>query len=59
MQNRTIPSDPWGKPYFYRSPGEDGREYDIISSGPDKQEGTADDIVSWELHKKGPDEGDK
>ena len=59
MQNRNVPNDPWGKPYIYRSPGEDGREYDIISSGPDKQEGTADDIVSWELHKKGPVEGEK
>jgi len=27
--------DPWGRPYYYRSPGEHG-EYDIFSYGPDK-----------------------
>ena len=44
----TIPDDPWGNPYQYRSPGQDGRDYEIVSYGPDGIEGTDDDIKSWE-----------
>ena len=33
--NKNIPLDPWGRPYFYRSPGEGGRPYDIFSLGAD------------------------
>ncbi|MDP9175034.1 MAG: type II secretion system major pseudopilin GspG [Planctomycetota bacterium] len=40
----SVPMDPWGTPYIYRIPGGAGREYDLFSAGPDKQEGTADDI---------------
>lgn len=49
LKGGTVPNDPWGKPYLYRSPGEHGA-YDIISYGSDGQEGgtgTASDIVSW------------
>jgi len=45
---KDVPLDPWGKPYKYVCPGihnPDG--YDLSSFGPDGQEGTADDIVSW------------
>jgi general secretion pathway protein G len=52
LESREVPADPWGKEYIYKQPGDGEREYDIISRGPDKQEGTADDIASWELHKK-------
>jgi len=39
-------TDPWGNPYQYRSPGQDGqRDYDLWSSGPDGKSGTTDDIV--------------
>jgi general secretion pathway protein G len=31
---KTIPDDPWGKPYIYRSPGSKG-EYELISLGKD------------------------
>ena len=42
--------DPWGKPFVIKCPGEqDSDGVDIMSSGPDKQEGTDDDIVSWKL----------
>ena len=44
-----VPSDPWGNPYVYRSPGQHGT-YDIISYGADGQEGgtgTAADITNW------------
>ncbi|MBI3582655.1 MAG: type II secretion system major pseudopilin GspG [Nitrospinae bacterium] len=47
---KDIPKDPWGNDYVYRSPGEDGREYDIISYGADKSsggDGNNSDIVSW------------
>ena len=45
----TIPQDPWGHPYLYKIPGDNGRDYDISSAGPDEQPGTADDIKSWDL----------
>jgi general secretion pathway protein G len=34
----NIPDDPWGNPYIYRCPGEKSA-YDIISTGPDGEEG--------------------
>jgi general secretion pathway protein G len=40
-----VPNDPWGTPYIYRSPGTNGRAFDLISAGPDRQAGTADDVV--------------
>ncbi len=46
---KTIPLDPWGKPYQYRSPGEKG-EIDIFSFGKDGQpggEGENQDIGNW------------
>ncbi len=39
--------DPWGEPYQYRCPGADGRAFDLWSKGPDKEDGTDDDITSW------------
>jgi len=46
---KEIPLDPWGNPYIYKSPGENG-EYDLISYGLDGAEGGEgenQDIVSW------------
>lgn len=34
-----VPVDPWGQPYVYRMPGEDGSAYDLISLGADGQPG--------------------
>jgi general secretion pathway protein G len=43
-----LPLDPWGEPYVYRYPGVNNRgSYDIFSKGPDRIEGTADDIGNW------------
>ncbi|MBS0662064.1 MAG: type II secretion system major pseudopilin GspG [Verrucomicrobia bacterium] len=43
-----VPLDPWGEPYVYRYPGTKNKTgYDIFSKGPDKTEGTADDIGNW------------
>ena len=42
--------DPWDKPYIFQCPGtNDPDAADVTSAGPDKQEGTADDIHSWDL----------
>jgi general secretion pathway protein G len=43
-----IPADPWGEAYRYRFPGtRNPGGYDLYSIGPDKTEGTADDIGNW------------
>jgi|MDTC01.1.fsa_nt_gb general secretion pathway protein G len=39
--------DPWGNNYAYRWPGLDGREFDLWSFGPDRVDGTEDDIGNW------------
>ena len=47
---KGIPKDPWDRPYVYRSPGENGRPYDIYSLGADGAPGGTDnnrDITSW------------
>jgi hypothetical protein len=44
------PKDPWGESLVFKCPGEHNSDgADIVSKGKDKQEGTADDIKSWEL----------
>lgn len=43
-----IAADPWGEPYQYRYPGTHNKgSFDLYSKGPDKTEGTADDIGNW------------
>jgi general secretion pathway protein G len=43
-----LPLDPWGEPYRYLHPGTKNKGgYDLYSKGPDKTEGTADDIGNW------------
>jgi len=47
---RAEPRDPWGKPYQYREPGQDAREFDVWSYGRDGAEGGDDldaDITGW------------
>ena len=48
--NTKVPIlDPWGEPYQYRYPGvKNPRSYDLWSKGPDKTDGTADDIGNWD-----------
>src|ERR1700682_1204773 len=36
LKGSSVPNDPWGRPYLYRSPGEHGA-YDVISFGADGQ----------------------
>lgn len=52
LKPARIPKDPWGGDYHYFSPGSEGREYEIISYGPDKEpggEGKNADIESWKI----------
>ena len=35
---KAVPTDPWGKPYLYKMPGERG-DYDLVSYGRDGQPG--------------------
>lgn len=47
---QDIPTDPWGRPYLYKYPGDHGDEPDLVSLGADGQpggEGNNADIVSW------------
>ena len=40
--------DPWNEPYQYRYPGTHNHGgYDVWSKGPDKADGTDDDIGNW------------
>ena len=51
LKKNIIPTDPWGRPYLYLSPGIHG-EYDIISYGADGApggEGKNKDVNSWEI----------
>jgi len=51
LEQRRIPSDPWGNPYIYLSPGLYG-DFDIISYGADGKEGGEGkdaDIKSWDI----------
>ncbi len=46
---KSVPQDPWGRNYIYRSPGENG-EYDLLSMGKDGQpggEGENAEITNW------------
>lgn len=48
LRGGTVPADPWGRPYVYRAPGQQG-PYDLTSYGSDGQEGgtgAAADITS-------------
>jgi general secretion pathway protein G len=48
---KSVPPDPWGLPYHYKSPGDNKRDYDIVSLGKDGQrggEGDAADVHSWD-----------
>ncbi len=41
--------DPWGQDFVLKCPGQNDTDgADVSSNGPDKQEGTPDDVKSWE-----------
>lgn len=37
--SRNVPTDPWGRPYIFRSPGEAGHDFELQSLGKDGQRG--------------------
>lgn len=39
----ALPDDPWGSPYQYRAPGQNGREYELLSYGKDRSAGGSGD----------------
>lgn len=50
LKKQSLPKDPWGREYQYRSPGETAA-YELFSLGTDGApggEGDARDILSWE-----------
>jgi general secretion pathway protein G len=50
LKKKVLPKDPWGNPYHYASPGQNG-VFDVYSYGADNRQGGTDDnkdIVSWE-----------
>ncbi|MFZ4573956.1 MAG: type II secretion system major pseudopilin GspG [Phycisphaerales bacterium] len=50
LLEKPMPKDSWGNEWGYRQVSEHGDEsmYDLWSYGPDRVEGTEDDITSWE-----------
>lgn len=49
LTKKEVPSDPWNRPYNYRSPGQHG-PFEIFSLGADNQVGGTgenEDITSW------------
>jgi general secretion pathway protein G len=49
-----IPLDPWNQPYQYVCPGKHNpKGYDLWSKGPDKLDGTEDDIGNWDNPTEG------
>lgn len=58
LKKNDLPVDPWDNPYVYKCPGDENRDYDIVSYGADGQPGGEDenaDISSFESLKKSRD----
>jgi general secretion pathway protein G len=50
LSGNTVPLDPWRNPYQYEYPGKQNQIQDfpdIWSMGPDKRDGTDDDVGNW------------
>ena len=48
---KGLPLDPWGSPYQYRFPGQNGGSFDVFSLGADGEQGGEDlnaDIGNWQ-----------
>lgn len=51
--DEAVPMDPWGNPYQYRIPGEDGRPFSIVSLGADGKPGGEGNDADLGLGKRG------
>lgn len=49
---KKLPHDAWDIEFNYASPGSHGNNVEIWSNGPDGEDGTDDDITSWESDSK-------
>ena len=60
VKTETLPKDPWGNSYRYEFPATHNKMNvpDIWSLGPDGQENTDDDIVSWTGKGAASEDGD-
>lgn len=48
IEGGKKPVDPWGEEYLYKYPGTHNKTgFDLWSKGPDKIDGTDDDIGNW------------
>jgi general secretion pathway protein G len=50
---KSIPLDPWRRPYLYLNPGQHSPDFDVYTLGADGQEGGEDtnaDIGNWDLN---------
>lgn len=46
---KKMVKDPWGQDFIFKCPGQNDTDgADVISKGPDRQEGTPDDVKSWD-----------
>jgi len=55
LEKGAIPQDPWGRDYFYMSPGIHNADFDVWSYGGDGEEGGEgedQDIVNWALQQQ-------
>ncbi|MCC6547003.1 type II secretion system major pseudopilin GspG [Candidatus Sumerlaeota bacterium] len=53
LDGKALPKDAWDKEFNYKAPGDHNKKsYDIWSNGPDKEEGTEDDITNWAVAPK-------
>lgn len=54
VNSTSLPKDPWGNEYQYEYPPQQGKgDYpDIWSYGPDGEDGTEDDVVSWDASEE-------
>lgn len=45
---KAVPADPWGNQYIYKTPGDNGAEFSLMSYGKDNQpggEGESQDVI--------------
>jgi len=50
LETTELPLDGWGMDYKYESIPESGKEFAIRSFGPDREEGTEDDLLSTDAY---------
>ncbi len=60
LKQNTLPNDPWGNSYSYEFPPKhsQGEQPEIWSYGPDGEEETDDDILSWTGGREGENGGE-